>query len=189
MNFLAKCLIFFLNILLVQSSPAAPEAGATSRRMEALRSPKKTSKANKQGPYSTGTLRVSVTWQVVGSTGKVATMGTTSETYSANGLLFQSSAEAWRLKIGDSEIPVSFTLGSSGVDSFLMAERADLLKVLGIELSEEDRMSLAEGPEQTRSFLTEGVRLTIGRLPSRQMETIYRSPGEGLFLVKGSLNF
>lgn len=190
MIFLAKCLIFFLNIIFTASSVSA--AGPSSDLPSARRNvtPKKSSKSFSHGPLSSGQLKVTASWQVVGSTGKKgAAMGTMAESYVAPGVIFQSSPQNWRLKIGSVEIPVSFASGEKDGESVLTAERGDLIKVFALEMSEEDRLTIAEGPEQTMSLLTEGVRLTVGRAPSRQMETIYRSPGEGLFLVKGSLTF
>ncbi len=187
MNFMAKCLIFFLNVVLallvVTPSPtiAADSAPAPSRAI------KKASKLGAKGAQSSGALKVLASWQVIGSAGKGATMGTRAESYAASGILFQSAPSQWKLKIDTTEIPVTFQLGEAGVESVLTAERADLLKVFSIELSDEDRKFFAEGSEQTAFLMTEGVRMTLGRAPSRLMDTIYRSPSEGLFLVKGTL--
>ena len=187
MNFLSKCLVFFLNILI--STSAFPETDPSVGVKGALqdRVPKKWSKGLKDGPVSRAGIRLRANWQVIASLGRGAKMTTAVETYAADGVLFQSSPQNWMLKIAAVEIPVNFFPSSEGAESFILVERGEVLKLLDIELTDEDRLLASDQLVQNDPLLIEGVRLGLSKAPSRQMDTIYRSPGEGLFLVKASM--
>ncbi len=187
MNFLPKCLIFFLNVSITSVLFPAPEisAGLDGQINEPL--PKKRSKPAKQGPKSAAAVKLKVSWQVIGSLGKGAKMSTMAETYAADGVLFQSSPQQWGLRIATIEIPISFIQSEGGREATVFAERGDLLRLFEIELTEEDRSVASARPGPSDAVLTDGVRLAVSKTPSRQLETIYRSPGDGLFLVKASL--
>lgn len=188
MNFLSKCLIFFLNVLI--ASTAFPEGEITlgPKEISSELLPKKRARAAKVGPHTYAAIKLKANWQVIGSLGKGAKMTTTVETYAADGLLFQSSPQTWLLKIAATDIPVSFFPSSGGIEPVVFAERGDLLRLFDIELTEEDRLFVVEHSRQPEPYLTEGVRMVLGKTPSRQLDAIYRSPGEGLFLVKASLS-
>lgn len=189
MNFSPKCLIFFLNVLISTAVFGAPEIGNGHQGGKSDHVIKKKTKSPRLGPSSPAVIRLKANWQVIESLGKGAKMSATVETYAADASLFQSTPHNWWLKIGVIEIPVTFTASPLTSESVLFAESAELLRLLEVELTEEDRLLAAERAIQSDSQLSEGVRLVVGKTPSRQLETIYRSPGEGMFLVKASLTF
>ena len=111
-------------------------------------------------------------------------MNTAAETFSADGKLIQSGSNRWELEVGKTQAPVTFNPASREAEGSVFIDRGDLLKLLDVDLSAKGIQS-----ESNRfpSAVTGGVQLLLSRTPSRQMETVYRSPDEELFMVKAAL--
>jgi hypothetical protein len=182
-NLLSKSLIFFLNIL-VATLPFSPKAGvAASTRVSGGRTDlhKKSATARYAKNMTKARLPVRIVWQILRSQGQGALMNTSAETFSAEGLIYQASAARWELKIGKDSIIGTLILPKLGQDGRFVAQRSDVLGLLGVESPLRDQLSEDQSDEDIASDV---VQIPLFSAPSRQLETIYRGPEEELFLVK-----
>jgi len=182
-NLRSKSLIFFLNILvasLVLSSTAGVAAG-TGLSGGAGGLHKKSAGARLEKNMTKARLPVRVIWQVLRSQGQGAMMNTSAETFSADGLIHQVSSARWELKIGKTSVIGTLILSKLGQDGRFVAQRSDVLSMLGVESPLRDQLSEDRSEEDIAADV---VQIPLFATPSRQLETIYRGPEEELFLVK-----
>ncbi len=183
MNLRSKSLIFFLNILVAipAFSSVAREAASTSVSGSSGQLRKKSSASRAEKNMTKARLPVRVIWQVLRSQGQGAMMNTSAETFSADGQIYQVSAARWELKIGKASIVGTLILPKLGQDGRFVAQRSEVLSILGVESPLRDQLS----EERTEEDLAaDVVQIPLFASPSRQLETIYRGPEEELFLVK-----
>ncbi len=185
MNFSSKSLIFFLNMLLVNGASPERLVAAASAQITAADVPLKRAFRRKSGPISSAAINVRFIWQTISSQGQGSKMNTAAETFSADGKLIQSGSNRWELEVGKTQAPVTFNPASREAEGSVFIDRGDLLKLLDVDLSAKGIQS--ESNRFPSSAVTGGVQLLLSRTPSRQMETVYRSPDEELFMVKAAL--
>ena len=183
MNLRSKSLIFFLNILVASHvlSSTAGVAAATGLSAGAVSLRKKSAGARQEKNMTKARLPVRVIWQVLRSQGQGAMMNTSAETFSADGLIYQVSSARWELKIGKASVIGTLILSKVGQDGRFVAQRSEVLNLLGVESPLRDQLSEERSEEDIAEDV---VQIPLFASPSRQLETIYRGPEEELFLVK-----
>lgn len=183
MNLRSKSLIFFLNILVasLELSSTAGVAAATGLSGGAGGLRKKSSGARSGKNMTKARLPVRVIWQVLRSQGQGAMMNTSAETFSADGLIHQVSSARWELKIEKASVIGTLILSKLGQDGRFVAQRSEVLNMLGVESPLRDQLPEDRSEEDMAADV---VQIPLFSTPSRQLETIYRGPEEELFLVK-----
>lgn len=149
----------------------------------------KVKKANKKAiaPNTPAKLKLNVVWQIIRSHGQGDKMGTSADTFVANGELFQSEVNRWVMKIGKSSATVSFNPNGPVGEGFVYIERGDLLNLLNVSLLNSE--GIGENDPNYLAAKSGSIQLFISKNQNRQQDVIYRSPDEQLFLVKASLAF
>jgi hypothetical protein len=149
--------------------------------------PKKNALVAKRGPATPAKLKVSLHWQVVSSLGRGTSMGTVADSYTAEGSIRETEPRQWRLFAMGREVPITFTVGSPHGDSVILVDSRDMRHLLGIASAEEDRFGSKIEDIESPDGALDVLRFVVTKNLPRQMQSIYRSSEEGLFMVKAAV--
>lgn len=160
------------------------EAFAASKTKNTMQKPLSKKKADDMGRLgiTPASVPIRLVWQVIRSQGQGALMNSSATTFSLDGRLFQIGESTWALRFKSMAIPGYYVPARYGLDGRMILNRAQLLKLMGVDLLAEYQSN----PDEEILDDADHVDIPLHGLSGRQMETMYRGPEEELYMIKVS---
>lgn len=160
------------------------EAFAASKAKNTMQKPLSKKKADGRDRIgiTPASVPIRLVWQVIRSQGEGALMNSSATTFSLDGRLFQIGESSWTLRFQSMAIPGYYVPARYGLDGRMILDRAQLLKLMGVDLL----LEWQSNPDEEILDEADHVDIPLHGSSVRQMETMYRGPEEELYLIKVS---